>query len=96
MQKQDNKSTLTGLVLIGIIFVAYSIFFPYTPEETTDPLVADTKKVEIKTEEETNPKDDNPDEDNTKVIIDSTETKKLDNQDEKTYTLENDKIKLIF
>ena len=91
MQKQDNKSTLTGLVLIGIIFVAYSIFFPYTPEETTDPLVADTKKVEIKTEEETN-----PDEDNTKVIIDSTETKKLDNQDEKTYTLENDKIKLIF
>ena len=96
MQKQDNKSTLTGLVLIGIIFVAYSIFFPYTPEETTDPLVADTKKVEIKTEEETNPKDDNPDEDNIKVIIDSTETKKLDNQDEKTYTLENDKIKLIF
>ena len=96
MQKQDNKSTLTGLVLIGIIFVAYSIFFPYTPEETTDPLVADTKKVEIKTEEETNPKDDNPDEDNTEVIIDSTETKKLDNQDEKTYTLENDKIKLIF
>jgi len=96
MQKQDNKSTLTGLVLIGIIFVAYSIFFPYTPEETTDPLVEDTKKVEIKTEEETNPKDDNPDEDNTKVIIDSTETKKLDNQDEKTYTLENDKIKLIF
>ena len=96
MQKQDNKSTLTGLVLIGIIFVAYSIFFPYTPEETTDPLVADTKKVEIKTEEESNPKDDNPDEDNTKVIIDSTETKKLDNQDEKTYTLENDKIKLIF
>ncbi len=96
MQKQDNKSTLTGLVLIGIIFVAYSIFFPYTPEETTDPLVADTKKVEIKTEEETNPKDDNPYEDNTKVIIDSTETKKLDNQDEKTYTLENDKIKLIF
>ena len=96
MQKQDNKSTLTGLVLIGIIFVAYSIFFPYTPEETTDPLVADTKKVEIKTEEETNPKDDNPDEDNIKVIIDSTETKKLDNQDEKTYTLENDKIKIIF
>ena len=96
MQKQDNKSTLTGLVLIGIIFVAYSIFFPYTPEETTDPLVADTKKVETKTEEETNPKDDNPDEDNIKVIIDSTETKKLDNQDEKTYTLENDKIKLIF
>ncbi|MBT7726458.1 MAG: hypothetical protein HN702_03595, partial [Flavobacteriales bacterium] len=91
MQKQDNKSTLTGLVLIGIIFVAYSIFFPYTREETTDPLVADTKKVEIKTEEETN-----PDEDNTKVIIDSTETKKLDNQDEKTYTLENDKIKIIF
>ena len=34
MQKQDNKSTLTGLVLIGIIFVAYSIFFPFTPEET--------------------------------------------------------------
>lgn len=96
MQKQDNKSTLTGLVLIGIIFVAYSIFFPYDPEATTDPLVADTKKIEIKTEEETNPKDDNPDEDNTKVIIDSTETKKLDNQDEKTYSLENDKIKLIF
>ena len=35
MQKQDNKSTLTGLVLIGIIFVAYSIFFPLTPEENT-------------------------------------------------------------
>ncbi|MDG1718667.1 MAG: membrane protein insertase YidC [Flavobacteriales bacterium] len=96
MQKQDNKSTLTGLVLIGIIFVAYSIFFPYTPEETTDPLAADTKKVEIKTEEETIPKDDNPDENNTKFIIDSTETKKLDNQDEKIYTLENDKIKLLF
>ena len=96
MQKQDNKSTLTGLVLIGIIFVAYSIFFPYTPEETTDPLAADTKKVEIKTEEENIPKDDNPDENNTKFIIDSTETKKLDNQDEKIYTLENDKIKLLF
>ena len=57
MQKQDNKSTLTGLVLIGIIFVAYSIFFPYTPEETPDPGGTDTKKGEIKTEESTDPKE---------------------------------------
>ena len=34
MQKQDNKSTLTGIILIGIIVVLYSTFF--SPEETQE------------------------------------------------------------
>ena len=52
MIKQDNKSTLTGLVLIGIIFVAYSIFFPYTPEETPNSEKSDTPEYENPEEEE--------------------------------------------
>jgi len=97
MQKQDNKSTLTGLVLIGIIFVAYSIFFPYTPEETPN-----SKDLD-KTEETDNNKEEDKhldEEEKVEVEIRSPEkpepASKEEKEDEKTFILENDKIKLIF
>ena len=94
MQKQDNKSTLTGLVLIGIIFVAYSIFFPYTPEEIPNKEEPNQAK-DITNEGITIPKntseDNLPKENSTKDIIDSTKI-----VTEEFYTLENDKIKLVF
>ena len=94
MQKQDNKSTLTGLVLIGIIFVAYSIFFPYTPEEIPNKEEPNQTK-DITNEGITIPKntseDNLPKENSTKDIIDSTKI-----VTEEFYTLENDKIKLVF
>ncbi|MBT6815714.1 MAG: membrane protein insertase YidC [Flavobacteriales bacterium] len=95
MQKQDNKSTLTGLVLIGIIFVAYSIFFPYTPEETPNKeepnVLQGTTKIEVKTIPKNTSEDNLPKENSTKDIIDSTKI-----VTEEFYTLENDKIKLVF
>ncbi len=94
MQKQDNKSTLTGLVLIGIIFVAYSIFFPYTPEETPNKEEPNqTKDItnEGITIPENTSEDNLPKENSTKDIIDSTKI-----VTEEFYTLENDKIKLVF
>ena len=94
MQKQDNKSTLTGLVLIGIIFVAYSIFFPYTPEEIPNKEEPNqTKDItnEGITIPENTSEDNLPKENSTKDIIDSTKI-----VTEEFYTLENDKIKLVF
>ena len=94
MQKQDNKSALTGLVLIGIIFVAYSIFFPYTPEETPNKEEPNqTKDItnEGITIPENTSEDNLPKENSTKDIIDSTKI-----VTEEFYTLENDKIKLVF
>ncbi|MDC0201977.1 membrane protein insertase YidC [Flavobacteriales bacterium] len=109
MQKQDNKSTLTGLVLIGIIFVAYSIFFPFTPEET--PNSTDPEKTEKKDNNNVSDKKEGEDVDsykgepteaniggvpNSDVKNDEEEGVEEAGEEEKTYTLENDKIKLIF
>ena len=95
MQKQDNKSSLTGLILIGIIFVAYSIFFPYTPEETSNSKNLD-KIEEIDNYKE---KDKNLNEEE-KVDLESRSPEKQEpaskKEEEKTFILENDKIKLIF
>jgi YidC/Oxa1 family membrane protein insertase len=109
MQKQDNKSTLTGLVLIGIIFVAYSIFFPFTPEETANS--TDPEKTEKKDNNNVSDKKEGEDVDsykgepteadiggipNSDVKNDEEEGVEEAGEEEKTYTLENDKIKLIF
>ena len=91
MNKKDNKSTLTGLVLIGIIFVAYSIFFPYTPEETPNSGVTDTTKDTIKTEETPDPKDNLPNEKHTQKIIEKT-----DIPIEELDSIFNEKIKIVF
>jgi len=97
MQKQDNKSTLTGLVLIGIIFVAYSIFFPFTPEETasseesntTENVPVEKKENDIEIDEQD--AKEVPSENNKEQIIDDTKT-----ISEKLDSLENEKIKLVF
>ena len=94
MNKKDNKSTLTGLVLIGIIFVAYSIFFPYTDEEK--PNTYESNQTEGITNEgitipENTSEDNLPKENNTEYIIDSIKI-----VTEEFYTLENDKIKIVF
>ena len=94
MKKQDNKSTLTGLLLIGIIFVAYSIFFPPIPEEkpnTDEPNQTEDITNEGITIPESTSEDNLPKENGTKDIIDTTKI-----VTEKFYTLENNKIKLVF
>ena len=76
MNKQDNKSTLTGLVLIGIIFVLYSILpkcFPYTTEESQDS--GEKETPEETTEEETNNEDNIQEENNIEETIITTNTK---------------------
>ncbi|MBT4218330.1 MAG: membrane protein insertase YidC, partial [Flavobacteriales bacterium] len=78
-----------------IIFVAYSIFFPYTPEETPNKeepnVLQGTTKIEVKTIPKNTSEDNLPKENSTKDIIDSTKI-----VTEEFYTLENDKIKLVF
>ena len=94
MIKQDNKSTLTGLVLIGIIFVAYSMFFPPTPEEkpnTDKPnLTEDITNEGTDILESTN-EDNLPKQNDTEDIIDTNKivTEKLD-------SIFNEKIKIVF
>ncbi|MBT6808380.1 MAG: membrane protein insertase YidC [Flavobacteriales bacterium] len=94
LNKQNDKSSLTGIILIGIIFVLYSIFFPYTSEETpnTDEpnVIEDTNNV-ITIESSTKSEENLPNGNDTEEIIDSTEI-----VSEEFYTLENDKIKIIF
>ena len=85
MIKQDNKSSLTGLLLIGSILIIFNVFVFNNSEETSD----SSEKNEPKEE----PKDENnlSNENNTEYIIDSTKI-----ETEKFYTLKNDKIKIVF
>ena len=97
MNKKDNKSTLTGLILIGIIFVAYSIFFPYTPEKTPN-----SKDLDETEETDNNKEEDKHLDEEEKVEVESRSPEKPEpaskeeKEEEKIFILENDKIKLIF
>ena len=78
--KQNNKSSFTGIMLMAAILIIFNLFFFNNSEEISD----SSKKDE--------PKDENnlSNENNTEYITDSTKIV------EEFYTLENDKIKLIF
>ena len=72
MNKQNNKSALTGLLLMGAILIIFNMFVFNNSEETPNSGVTDTTKDTIKTEETPDPKDNLPNEKHTQEIIEKT------------------------
>ena len=93
MNKQENKSSLTGLILIGIIFVLYPILFPFNTEITEE-----KKKEIVEKQEEIADKNSKPK--LTKYEAESQEINDVKDSiqiiSEEFFYLENDKIKITF
>ena len=93
MNKQENKSSLTGLILIGIIFVLYPILFPFNAEITEEKKEEIVEKKEEIAEKNSKPK-------LTKYEAESQEKNDVKDSiqiiSEEFFHLENDKIKITF
>ena len=89
MNKQNNKSALTGILLMGAILIIFNMFVFNNSEETPNSEKSDITEEITNSEVTTDNKDNLPKKNGTEDIIDSTKI-----VTEEFYTLKNDKIKI--